>query len=48
MKVILGGDRVFISADEKTLPSQSDVIVPFFFFTSKNHIKIILKLFSLD
>lgn len=47
MKAILGGDRVFISADEETLPSQSVVIVPFF-FTSKNHIKFILKLFSLD
>lgn len=47
MKVILGDDRMFISADEETLFSQPDVIVPFF-FTSKNHIKFILKLFSLD
>lgn len=35
MKVILGDDRVFISADEETLLSQPDVIVPFFFLHQK-------------
>lgn len=37
MKVILGDDRVFISADEETLLSQPDVIVPFFFYIKKSH-----------
>lgn len=38
MNVILGDDRVFISADEERLPSQFDVIVPFLYIKKSHQI----------